>query len=370
MHHHGRSVSCACGGGQESGRCCAAREAQGPVALDADIHRDPEQLAGELLRYARQRFGEAWLREAIEAFFELLEVEPEDSQLFVPWLVHHWPVEGRPVREWFLEERGATLAPGERERLEAQRSVVVSVWEVRRVHEGVGVAVRDLLRGEERFVREVLGSLQLEPGDAVLGRVVEHAGRSEFCGLYPMALPPRWAAEVVREARRVLKARGRKPVPHAKLEDPDATLCLVHAWQDAELGWMEDLALAEGPPTLLNRDGEPLLLTVDHFELVPEDRARVLAGLERVEGAELEEEGVPASFSFVRGDDGIVGRAEVREASVLVETNSVARADALRSRVEAACAGLLRFRLREHTDPVALMEKMEAAGRAPGVEEY
>jgi hypothetical protein len=45
-----------------------------------------------------------------------------------------------------------------------------------------------------------------------------------------------------------------------------------------------------------------------------------------------------------------------------VESNSVGRADALRARVEAACQGLLRFRAREHSDPVALMRKMEEAG--------
>jgi hypothetical protein len=327
-----------------------------------------------MLRYARRRFGTEWLRGAMEAFFEDLEVEPEDSQLFLPWAVHHWPVEGRPVREWFLEERGERLDAAARGWLEAQRSVVVSVWEVREVRKGKGVEVKDLLRGEERFVREVRGSRELRVRHAVLGRVVDHGGVSVFCGLYPVPLPPFWAAEVVLTARRGLKVRGKKPVPHEKLADPGTALNLLHAWQDAELAWEEDLAFAEELPlTLMNTDGEPLLLTVDHFEFEPEDRARVLAGLERVEGAEVEEEGVPAVYSFSKEgnalltgwEDTVVGRAEVREATLLVETNSVKRADALRSRVEAACPGLLRFRAREHTDPVALMWKMEEAGRPP-----
>jgi hypothetical protein len=370
MHPSGKDPSYPDGRGREVRRG-RARGAAGP---GFKVHRRDERLVGDMLRYARRRFGTEWLRGAMEVFFEDLEVEPEDSQLFAPWAVHHWPVEGRPVREWFLEERGARLDAAARGWLEAQRSVVVSVWEVREVREGEGLGVRDLLRGEARFVREVRASRHLRVRHGVMGRVVDHDGGSVFCGLYPVPLPPYWAAEVVLAARRGLKVRGKGPVPHAKLADPEATLNLLHAWQDAELAWEEDLAFAEELPlTLMNTEGEPLLLTVDHFEFAPEDRARVLAGLERMQGAEVEEEGVPAVYSFSKAgsapltgwEDTVVGRAEVREATVRVETNSVARAEALRSRVEAACEGLLRFRAREHTDPVALMWKMEAAGRSP-----
>ncbi|MCP3137225.1 MbcA/ParS/Xre antitoxin family protein [Pyxidicoccus sp. QH1ED-7-1] len=58
----------------------------------------------------------------------------------------------------------------------------------------------------------------------------------------------------------------------------------------------------------------------------------------------------------------VVGQAVVEAASLRLEANSVARSEALRSRVEAACAGLLRFRAREHSDPLALVEKLEEAG--------
>ncbi|MFP2930147.1 hypothetical protein ACLESO_34120 [Pyxidicoccus sp. 3LG] len=278
------------------------------------------------------------------------------------------------MREWFLEERGAKLAEAERAWLQAQRTVVVSVWEVREVRAGEGLVVKDLLRGDERFVQEVRGSGMLRAREAVLARVVDHAGLSVFCGLYPRLLPPFWAAEVVRVARKGLKVRGRKPVPHEKLMDPGATLELIHAWQDAELAWEEEReAAAQRPRTLMNTDGEPLLLTADHFEFDVGNRARVLVGLEEMDGAELEEEGVPATYQFLKAgnamlaswENTIVGRAVVEAASLRLETNSVARADALRSRVEAACAGLLRFRAREHADPMGLVEKLEAAGVPP-----
>ncbi len=223
------------------------------------MHRRDEHLAEDMLRFARRRFGEGWLPNAMEAFFEDMAGESEDLQLFVPWAVHHWPTEGRPVREWFLEDAGVRLEGAERKWLEAQRTAVVSVWEVREVYEGEGLGVKDLLRGDECFVREVLGSMQLGARDAVLGRVVEYLGLSVFCGLHPVPLPSMWAAEVVRVARTGLKVRGRKPVPHEKLMDPEATLNLVHAWQDAELEWEEELEAAECALTLAAtflRDGE------------------------------------------------------------------------------------------------------------------
>ncbi|HEX8434430.1 hypothetical protein, partial [Archangium sp.] len=166
-------------------------------------------------RYADRRFGRGWLLEAAEAFYDDpgFEFEPPDMQLLMPWAMHHWEWDGRPVREWFLEERGAKLTEAERAWLLAQRPVVLTVWEVREVNKGVGLRVRDLLGGEERFVHEVRGSRQLCPRDAVLGRMVEHEGLAVFCGMYPHPLPPIEADAVVRVARRVLRVRGERPVP-------------------------------------------------------------------------------------------------------------------------------------------------------------
>jgi hypothetical protein len=49
----------------------------------------------------------------------------------------------------------------------------------------------------------------------------------------------------------------------------------------------------------------------------------------------------------------VIGRAVVGATTMRVETNSVERADALRRRIEDACGGLVRHRLREHTDPLS-----------------
>ncbi|MFL5359010.1 YecA family protein [Archangium sp.] len=365
----GRNEPCPCGSGQKYKRCCAGRDAavnRLAAPPGAHLHEADEGLVTALVRYANARFGRGWRREAAEAFFEDPDfvLEGPDMQLFMPWAVHHWEVEGRPVREWFLEEKGAKLSEAERAWLLAQRPVVLTVWEVVEVQEGVGLRVRDLLGGGEHFVHEVLGSRQLRPRHAVLGRMVEHEGLAVFCGMHPHPLPPTEADEVVRIARKALRVRGDRLVPREWLAQEETTLGLVHVWEDA-LDWLD--MQAERVPVLHNTDGEPFVLVEDHYALMPGARPRVLETLARLEGAEVEEgeEGVVCTF-LKQGnamhrdwENTVIGRAHVGAEALRLETNSVTRADALRRRVEAACEGLISHQKRQETEASKLLEERE-----------
>ncbi|MDY7231312.1 SEC-C metal-binding domain-containing protein [Hyalangium rubrum] len=358
MSAHWRNAPCPCGSGKKAKHCCGSRADPSVDAPGAWLHGMDERLVGEMVAFGHQRFGREWLTEPTEAYFPLRRFEREDFQLFMPWVVNHWRVEGRPMREWFLEERGDRLREVERGWLQAQAAAVVTLWEVRQVREGEGVGVKDLLGGEERFVHEVRGSRMVQLRDVMLGRVVDYEGLSVFCGMHPNTLPPRAAHEVERTARRALRVRS-GGVPHRKLAGDGVALGLIHLWMTEVL----ELEL-QPPPTLVNTDGELLLLTADDFTFSAKVRTRVLEALLSLEGAELNQEGVPADISFLKSgnamhaswDNTLVGSARVAEASLRLETNSVERADALRARVEAACAGLLTHRKREHCDPEALME--------------
>ena len=64
----------------------------------------------------------------------------------------------------------------------------------------------------------------------------------------------------------------------------------------------------------------------------------------------------------------VVGRADVSAGVLRLESNSVARADSLRERIEAACGDLIRHRTREHSDPTfGIRQGQERidAGEAP-----
>ena len=58
----------------------------------------------------------------------------------------------------------------------------------------------------------------------------------------------------------------------------------------------------------------------------------------------------------------MVGRVEMSPTALRIETNSRARADALRERIEGACGSHIRHRAREHSDPFALAA---ASGNVP-----
>jgi hypothetical protein len=366
-----RNAPCACGSGKKVKHCCGARDSLVDLAPGAALHRMDERLARQMVAYGNERFGREWLLEPMEAYFLLRPFEQEDLQLFMPWVVNHWRVDGRPLREWFLAERGDGLTEAEHDWLLSQAGAVLSVWEARQVYEGEGMRGKDLLRGEERLVHEVKGSRTVKVREALLARVVDHDGLSVFCGVYPRTLPPRDADLVVRTVRGELKVRGQW-APHETLAAEGVDLALIHLWMDAVL---ELESLPALPPRLLNMDGDPLLFTTDHFSFPPHKRKQVLERLRRMKGAELQGEGLPAEIVFVREgglhqalqhiSDGIdVGRAVVEQARLRLETNSVKRADTLRARVEAACEGLLTHRAREHADPQALLAQPDKDAEA------
>lgn len=169
--------------------------------------------------------------------------------------------------------------------------------------------------------------------------------------MFPRALPPFAAAEVVRRVR--ARLRLKRAVPIERLRGEAIGRYMLHLWDDA----VDDLiARVRIPPKFTNTDGDDLLLITDHFELDAPVREQVEARLSMVEGAHLEERTDTATrIAFMRqrteDDVTIVGHAAVTSVALTLETNSVQRADRLRRLVEDSCGNLLRHRTRQSTDP-------------------
>jgi hypothetical protein len=127
----GRNEPCPCGSGKKYKKCCLTREPGGVPAeqavgtgagrgehADAEVGPPPvgprelhEVLVDRLFRYARSRFGRSWLAGAERAFRSPVPA----PEFFGPWLLFHYPVDGKPVVEWFHEEWGASrlaISPG------------------------------------------------------------------------------------------------------------------------------------------------------------------------------------------------------------------------------------------------------------------
>ncbi len=376
----GRNAPCPCGSGKKYKKCClgwdgAAREAlPGPAALHELDHR----LVGDMMRFAAQRFGDAWWWRASEDFDD----HESAAQLFAPWAVYNVLVEGRPVVDWYREAYGRRLSETERAWLDAEQAAWLSTWEVGAVEPGRSLTLEDLLSGETRNVAEASGSKTLVRRDVILARVVDHEGISVLCGVHPRSLPPLEAARVVERIRGRL--RRKRAVPLDRLRDAKIGRYMIARWEEAVA---ELDARRRIPPRVQNTDGEDLLLTVDHFDFDAARRAEIERRLGTMEGVDApESDGDERSYVFTRPgnpmhrrwESTVVGRAFVSGGKLRLETNSVARADALRARVENGCGELIRYRTREHSDPLAGFDpdqepiggaREPPAGPPPGAEE-
>ena len=290
---------------------------------------------------------------------------PVESADAYPLVAHREP-DGRPRP---LVERDVQIATACALSLNAFFAKHAAVWEVEAVDPGKTVTLHDLLSGERRTVQETRGSKTLVARDALLARIVDHDDVSLLCGMHHRALPPLETAEVVRRAR--ARRRRKRAVPVERLRDAGFGRRLIRYWENA----VEDLDVRSAmPPDLRNGDGDPLLLTVNHFEVTPEDMAAIDARIAEMEGARQETAGEDASvYVFLRTDDAtrpdgeqtVVGRVQMAPRALRIETNSQARADALREWIEAACGSRIRHRAREHMDSLALSKNAEQSPPAP-----
>ncbi|HME73214.1 MAG TPA: antitoxin Xre/MbcA/ParS toxin-binding domain-containing protein, partial [Myxococcota bacterium] len=348
-------------------KCCLSRhEAERSANRGAHpLHDLDMRLVRALSEFAARRHGAAWLGARAD-----FADEEATLQLAIPWALYHRRSDGATVLERYLEERHRRLGADERAWLEAQRAARLSVWEVTGVEPGARLALRDLLSGERREVRETTASRTLVRRDAVLGRVVDGGGASLICGLYPRSLPPLEAAEVVRRAQARLRRKG--AVPPERLRDERFGRALIRDWEEAVAARE---ARSRAPAELSNTDGDPFLLTTDHFEIAPGARAAIEARIAALPGVEppSPDEG-EATYVFLRAgnrmhrswETTVVGQVRVSDRELRAETNSHERADALRARLEAACGERIRHRAREHADP--LSDRAARAQGGPGPE--
>lgn len=368
----GRNSPCPCGSGRKYKKCCLARDEEAraagrePHANEAGHpgHELDRRLLARLLNFARAELGEEWLQFAGD-----FADADASAQLSAHWAAYHYEARGQTVAACYLERHGQRLSRAERAWLDAQRAAWLSVWEVTHVSPGEGMTLCDLLSGETRQVREASGSRTAVLRDAMLARVVDHGDVSLLCGAHPRPLPPVEAAEVVRRARGRL--RRKRQVPVERLRDEAFGRYLIRRWEETAL---ELLARRTVLPELTNTDGDPFLATTDHFEIAPGQEPAVEAALAALEGVEPPDPGEePPVYTFLRPgnalhrswENTVVGQARVSRTALALETNSRERADALRKRVEAACAGRIRHRAREHADPLSSRAAAVRPGASP-----
>jgi hypothetical protein len=365
----GRNDPCPCGSGKKYKKCClGTRETERlEERRRAAVHELDEQIVRELGEYALDRYEREW-RTALHRFGRAAgPPEPLVVQLSGPWSVYGARIAGKRVVDLFLEQHASLLSPEERSWLTAQQQAWLSLWEVTACEPGVAVTARDPLSAETRRIREVKGSRQLAVRDTVLARVVDYKGASYFCGMYPSILPPMPAAHIVAQLRRRL--RSKESVPPDVLREEGLGLAMIRHWANAV---RDEREAAARPKKLVNTDGDDLLLTTDHFDFDPADRADIWAKLGSIEGVDADH---PAAAdgqltAFKQGnaihshwENTVIGHLALTDGRLEVETNSVERADRLREKIEVACGGRLKHRAREHADPLSSARSRHESSR-------
>lgn len=365
----GRNDPCPCGSGKKYKKCCelSARPKVDPkAAMATAAHEADGRLTERMLRFARTRMGTHWLSEVREMYTASADEPIGDAefQLAVPWALYSAAAgDGVPVAQAFREERGSGLSTETRSLLDAHLRAWLGIWDVLRVERGVGVEVADLLSGEERFVHEVSGSETLSVRDVILGRVLDVGSVSIFGGIHPAPLEPREADVVVREIRRMSRVRTR-PVTPERLRLPQIETALIDIWR----GIVEQRRTRPAPQ-ITNTDGDPLLLTTDHFDVIGPDHATLLSRISTFAGAEEPQAGdsddgetiititKPGNVQMKSWDNTIIGRIVIKRNRMRVESNSTRRADTLRSALADHLGSLVRYRIRDQTSPHELMRQ-------------
>lgn len=382
MKSPGRNELCPCGSGRKYKQCCLgnAEPAMTEKGRLAHVHNATRRAVYErVTAWSARELGRDWLEKSLDAFHEMAPLAEGEHQFLVPWLVYHAPREERRRRsssrvepqspaERFLAEEGEALSPLERESLATYIRGHLSVWEARRVEPGVGVELFDLLTHEIRFVHEVRGTQNLSRWSVLLAAVVDHPEVSVFGGLHPHVLKPGQVERVLSIVRMALGVRKRvlKPV---NLRAGHVQFALVAAWRDAVHAARR---AALEPRMLQNTDGDPFLMCTDHFDILCRT-SDLLDALEAIDGAQVSHTDEFEEVLFTRPGNKkhaslgntIVGRAVVSGKKLLVQTNSEARANALRRRIEQAAGARLRFRLGERRDANDLLENPPPAARHP-----
>lgn len=329
------------------------------VARANAVKRTDMELHDLLMRFARQRLGDAWLRETIDMFLEgaLEDQLSAEMELAFPWMLFQCPAfdDDATVASVIGIEWRNRLTRAQHEMLAAQRQTRLSIWEATKIAPGVGMAVTDLLTGAVTFVHEVRASQTIPVGSAFLGRVVEIDAVAFIAGVHGRVLAPQHADIAVAAMRRECRVRTR-PIKPDRLLDPERQLILIEIWRSV----VED---ADLPPELSNTDGDPMAFITDRFDFPSKQRPSVVAQLAQLDGAVPATEidagteilvARPARSSAPAGFDSILARIEVRGGHLLVETNSEARADSLKELITKALDGTIRFRLRSEQNVAAL----------------
>lgn len=393
----GRNAPCPCGSGKKYKKCCM-NKTQPPVDLfQRRLSEAYDRLMDQLVRFAEKSFGDVALVLAAGEFLVWPEADEDENplsmikdhmSLFMPWFMFNWtyrpemiPDESfedvdirldipphQTIAEIYARRHGKRLDSLQHRLLESLNERPFSFLEVISCSPGQGFRLRDVLTGEQSDVVEKEGSENAEPGDLLLGRVVQ----VDHVALLPDAgqalIPPSFKPLLV-EFRKAMRKEAGKITP-------DVLADFAPGVRELYFDIFDELS---SPPQMQNTDGDPLLFHTVHYEIEdPQEAFEKLAGLAVMEDAEdlraeavLDGEGriVRAEIPWSKAgnemhkgwDNTLLGRVVIDGRKLTAEVNSETRAKTIRREIEKRLGTGARYRTTTVESPEAMMDRSAEA---------
>jgi hypothetical protein len=360
MKKPGRNDLCLCGSGRKFKKCCLTTAVSPQYTRDerasafAKLDRFIDDVMGAEDELA---FEEFW-GEHLEWDDELApEHRRQSSDVYDLWFAFDRDLDdGRLVIDLFLD-RHPHLSTGERLFLTTLRRSSMRLYEIVDLSPGVSVTLRDVVEKTEVTVHEQTGSRTLQRHEWLAARVVSSgsSGQPEIeAGLLHV---PRSIRDSVLAQLSSMRDEFRRAHPEAPLDDFYKRLPpFFHA------AWATSI-LDPPIPELRNTVGDEMVLSHVSFDVLD-----VEALLHSLQGqAALEREGAVWRWTGTnpRRESVTLGLFRLQEKSLVLETNSVQRAERGRTLLESLASGSVRHRATSHENVRRrLRDELRARARA------
>lgn len=347
----GRNDRCPCGSDKKYKNCC----------LDATVvaFTTADRLAALdwLSTYCNDNFEDEH-----DAAYDELRSDTVDSADVAEAL---WLEVDKIYDNWFYFERNLDeggivvdhakprlheLSAGARKYIDGMRHTAQRLYTVADKRPGATMTLRDVLTGDKVVVHERMGSQTIARGTWLLARVGPK-GATGMPEIEPgvVEVPQLWQraySDTVGQYLEDGEGFDEKLLPRERAAA--LTYFLLAKWVD--------LACNPPMPQLSNTDGEPVLWTCTHFEVV--DRDRVAAALDGRPDIDAQDQ-ADGEWGWLGPDKGngpiSLGVLRMDGDKAVLETNSAARGERGRAMLVQCCGNALAYRATTHEDMTAAM---------------
>ena len=374
----GRNDPCPCGSGKKYKHCCLRNEsAPEPVESTA---LSAQRKASDFLQ---NRFR-ARQRDAIfEDFFGQFEDQDELNaatrdldaglaQMLVinlnDWLLCETQYERQGDWklgiEWVVADRQLRLSDDERAYLQALANSPLRLYEVTSIERGRGFCLRDLheIGAAARFVHEVSGTRNAREGDVLGVRLTEDPDLTLRMGGAVYTFNRIQALTLLEEMRADQCALEGAPTLAAPTEVDDELIAEI-----IRVNWLGALLTPPPSPMVVTRDGEPILLIEDEYDVL--DSTALQSALATQSDVERDAEG--GWIRLLHVDD--TGSARILSAinpgegvgTIVLFHRAASLAEQGREWLGRIAGDTIRHRERRTVDPAELLANRKKSDRPP-----